>query len=145
MRVLHSTPFPSNFTWRWGHIRGGTPSVLITPPGAHGPKYLAFFHSQARPHHKGVKTYFMGAYLFSPDPPFAITHVTPEPLVPPGHMYNETELGWTYPNLDFVVFPMGLVLLDAATLALSLGVNDNRCYIVEMGLDALVNNMTRVG
>ena len=40
---------------------------------------------------------------------------------------------------------MGLVLLDAATLALSLGVNDNRCYIVEMGLDALVNNMTRVG
>jgi hypothetical protein len=144
MRFVHSTPFPANFSWAWGHLRGGSPAILVETPDSSGPKYLSFFHSQSRFHHRTVKSYFMGAYLFSSEPPFYITHIMQEPLVPRGDFYNVTELGWAFGNLDFVVFPMGLVLLDNATLALSLGVNDKRCYILEIGLLPLIRSMVRV-
>lgn len=141
MQFIHSTPFPSNFSWQWGHLRGGTPAVLVD--GVVGPRYLSVFHSSTRYHHKAVRSYFMGAYLFSSEPPFGITHITPEPLVPRnlGHFYNKTELGWAYGGLDFVVFPVGLVLLDNETLALSVGINDNRCYLLELGLRPLIQSM----
>lgn len=78
-------------TWTWGWpLRGGTPAQLIQSP--YGPKYLTFFHSSGRVLSANIQTYFAGAYLFDPSPPFAITHVTRAPIVS-NAMYNES-FGW---------------------------------------------------
>jgi hypothetical protein len=44
------------------------------------------------------------------EPPFAITHISPEPIVHPT-MVNET-LGWAYKVVDYIVFPMGFTVDD---------------------------------
>jgi hypothetical protein len=44
------------------------------------------------------------------EPPFAITHMSPEPIVHPT-MVNET-LGWAYKVVDYIVFPMGFTVDD---------------------------------
>ena len=135
---------PASFHWDWGDIRGGTPAELIETPET-GVKYLTFFHSQARAHHPAIKTYFMGAYLFEPFPPFRISHISAEPLVPSGGFYNESAFGWAYGNLDYVVFPMGLVVLDAnSTVVVSVGLNDAKCFLLELGLRALVRTMVKL-
>ena len=126
------------FPWgaQWGLPRGGTPPVLIDTP--FGPRFLCFFHSSQnslRPEpNSRVRTYFMGAYLFDPSPPFAVTHVSRVPIVP-SLAYNRTEWpaqAWTY--IDVVVFPEGAVLLDAQTVAVSMGHNDVRGMILLFNL-----------
>ena len=86
-----------------------------------------------------VRSYFMGAYLFASHTPFDITHITPEPQVPHnlGHL-NYYRAGLAYGWLDFVVLPVGLALLDDEMLALSIGINETRCYFPELGLRRLV-------
>jgi len=143
VKIAYTSPHPSSSlkNWKWGEMRGGSPAVLIDSP--HGPRLLTLFHSQARIHLKTVKTYFFGAYLFLPHPPFNITHITPEPLVPKGDFYNSSAAGWAYGNLDHVVFPMGLVALKASQDAVvaSVGLNDARCYLLELRLSALFRLM----
>ena len=50
-----------------------------------------------------VATYFMGAYLFESSPPFAITHMSTEPISSPS-FYNAS-LPWAYKTMDYIVFP----------------------------------------
>jgi hypothetical protein len=66
--------------WKYGEARGGTPSLLIDTP--YGPRYVAFFHSQCKCALPSILTYYFGAYLFNAEPPFEITHMTPEPIIP---------------------------------------------------------------
>lgn len=71
---------PKVGNWKWGMPRGGTPAILVDG------EYLAFFHSSL--FMKSVVSpnapmwhYFMGAYTFSPNPPFQITSISPYPLI----------------------------------------------------------------
>lgn len=98
----------SEINWQWGELRGGTPAIRIDEG------YLAFFHSSKvmasqQSEGKKIQHYFIGAYLFSDQPPFSITHVSAEPLKHKsfynGTMYN------TWKPLR-VVFPMGLLVED---------------------------------
>ena len=98
-----STPLEMPVLWeqKWGKIRGGTPVLLLPDKSA----YLTFFHSKAMVHAHKINTYFMGAYLFASTPPFAITHISSEPIVAPP-FYNAKYAGWSYRRCDFIVYPM---------------------------------------
>jgi hypothetical protein len=111
--------------WPWGEPRGGTQAELIDTP--YGPKYLTFFHSSGRFVMKWLQTYYMGAYLFDPTPPFAITHITPDPIIP-NEFYNQT-YGWAYKRLDYIVFPMGF-LVRGDKIYMTTGKNDRAAWVV---------------
>jgi hypothetical protein len=106
--------------FKWGIPHGGTPCVLTDTP--FGPRYLTIFHSMAKALHPAIKTYFMGAYLFEPHPPFRITHFSSEPIVPKP-FYDENVNGWAFKAIDYIVFPMGLVI-RGDYIYISLGKND---------------------
>ena len=95
----------TNFCWNFGKVRGGTPAVRI------GNHYIGFFHSSTYVHARNVKTYFIGAYMFSAEPPFRVTAMSKFPIV--GRNFS---VGWTYKGLDFDIFPMtfGAVKSDAS-------------------------------
>lgn len=125
--------------WSYGNPHGGTPSVLIKTK--YGPRYLNIFHSQGKYSINYILTYFMGAYLFEPIPPFRITHVTPNPIIP-NSFYNET-YGWAYRAIDYIVFPMGMVMRDDV-LYLSSGRNDRSGWMATMNIAGLVDYMIEV-
>lgn len=140
--VVFAYETPNEVQWDWGELRGGTPAEIISTED--GPKFISFAHSQKRVHHRAIKTYFVAAYLFEPQPPFKVTHITREPLVPQGVFYNQSATGWAWSNLDYVAFPMGMGIVDQHTLVLSLGVNDRECHAVEVNITALLADMRRV-
>lgn len=139
--------FPPTFTkvkqysfWSWGEPRGGTQTELVDT--VYGKKYLTFFHSNGKILHPAITTYFMGAYIFDSSPPFAISHVTIDPLLP-NALYNDTA-GWAYKAVDYIVYPIGYVVRND-TVYLSVGKNDNSGWIVALNLTALVVSMKPVG
>jgi predicted GH43/DUF377 family glycosyl hydrolase len=83
----------------------------------------------------------MGAYLFEATPPFRITHVTPNPIIPEPY-YNET-YGWSYRAMDYVIFPMSVVVRDDV-LYVSTGKNDRVGWMLTMNLTALIDEMIAV-
>ncbi len=94
-----------NIHWPWGVLRGGTPAILDEG------KYISFFHSSQEMetvHSDGKKMshYVMGAYRFSSEPPFAVTDISPLPIVEK-NFYNAP----AYPTWKplRVVFPMGII------------------------------------
>jgi predicted GH43/DUF377 family glycosyl hydrolase len=66
--------------WEYGTLRDSSPPLLVDG------EYLGFFHSgtylatSATQGHERWH-YFMGAYTFSPHPPFALTRISPMPIV----------------------------------------------------------------
>lgn len=84
---------PSESYWKWGPIHGGSNSLLVDTPW--GPRYLAFFHSQSKFMVSWMTTYFMGAYLFEAEPPFAVTHISDAPIIP-RDLYDEKIDGWAF-------------------------------------------------
>jgi len=95
--------------WPYGQPRGGSPAILIDTQ--YGRKYLTFFHSSTHYMAKWCTTYFFGAYLFDPVPPFKITHFSREPIIP-NPFYNISYGGWMFGNQDYVVFPMGVMVIE---------------------------------
>jgi hypothetical protein len=132
------TPERPNF-WDYGTPHGGAPSVMIQTK--YGPRYLHIFHSQGKFSISYILTYFMGAYLFETTPPFRITHVTPNPIIP-NAFYNET-FGWSYRAIDYIVFPMSIVVRDDV-LYLSSGRNDRSGWMTTMNITGLVEYMIPV-
>jgi predicted GH43/DUF377 family glycosyl hydrolase len=122
--------------WPYGELRGGTNAVRI------GDKYLTFFHSSNK-HIIQVRimTYFMGAYLFDTKPPFAITHVTPEPIIHPA-LINDT-LEWAYKGVDFVIFPMGLIV-NETHITVSIGRNDRESWMMTLHRGPFLESLKKV-
>lgn len=104
-----------NPMWKHGHIRGGTPPVLV------GDRYWSFFHSSL-PWTIDKRRYHMGAYSFEANPPFRIKSMTSLPM-----LSGSSKDPW-YPALPLVVFPGG-ALYDKETenWTVVLGVNDLDC------------------
>jgi len=130
----HKTPTP--LEWKYGHIRGGTPPVKV------GDEYVSFFHS-SMPWRQKQNRYFMGAFAFEAKPPFAVTRITPEPLLA-GSDEDLRTLGG-----PLVVFPCG-ALLDTVwrmpngvsnQFIVTLGVNDQSCAWIEIPLGELFDKM----
>jgi hypothetical protein len=141
--------------WDYGEARGGTPAKLIwTKP--YGWRYLTFFHSQRHTGIYRVLSYYMGAYLFEPTPPFQITHMTPDPIIC-NPCYNES-FGWAFRSIDYIIFPMSFLvypsddgkrkkymvkddLYKERILFLTFGRNDRSGWVMTLNLSGLIDYM----
>jgi len=130
------TPFAHpTWQWKWGLLRGGTPAMLVDG------EYLAFFHSTivtSSDASNGVPMfhYYMGAYTFSNDPPFEVTHLTPFPIIAKG-FYTELTTSSASPwEPKKVIFPGGYVVRDKH-LYLAYGKDDQEMWIATIDREKL--------
>lgn len=136
--ALSETPLE----WDWGIIRGGTPACLIDDV-----HYLAFYHSSIRMpsiHSDGkeITHYFIGAYLFSREPPFEITHISPDPIV--GHGFYHGERYKHYWKPVRAVFPCGYIM-DDEFIWMAYGRDDHELWIVKLETAALLRSLCKIG
>ncbi len=126
--------------WNWGIIRGGTPALLDEEG------YLAFFHSSIdmASSHSGGKTmthYFVGAYLFSLEPPFTLLKISPEPIV--GKDFYKGKHYKPYWKPIRCVFPCGYVT-KGMHIWMAYGRNDHECWIAKIDKAGLFKSMVVV-
>ena len=131
----HNSPIE----WDWGVLRGGTPAIEVDG------KYLAFFHSStniASCHSEGILRlhYFMGAFTFSKEPPFAIERMSPEPIT--AHGFYEGKKYKTWKPLH-VVFPGGF-LVDGPFIWLVYGRQDHEVWITKLDKQGLLDSLESV-
>lgn len=104
-------------SWNFGQIRGGTPAIKW------GNEYITFYHSSIDIRHEDTgdrkRVYYMGAYTFSPTPPFSVTKMTDIPLMKAVPYHREVER----PAISYVVFPSG-VIEEKDHFVVSYGCND---------------------
>lgn len=105
--------------WAHGEPRGGTPPVLVNG------EYWSFFHSSVDwcPH--GTRRYFMGAYSFTPEPPFKVLRFTPKAIL------MGSDFDRCAKDKPLVVFPCGAIIRNGRWLV-SLGVNDLDCAFIRI-------------
>ena len=142
--INNDIPITGPFKWDpRGQPRGGTPAIRVNET-MHGPRYVVIFHSSCKGcHYKGIASYFMGGYIFEVNPPFAITHITSEPIVP-NAFYNES-LGWAFKNVDYIVFPMGLSInVTSDNMMVAAGKNDQRGWWIEMSFSGFIKSLKPV-
>jgi len=121
--------------WDLGPLRGSTPPQLVDG------EYLAFFHSGAfiasdASYGQEMWHYFMGAYTFSKDPPFALTKFTPLPIVGEG-FYTPS---W---HIKRVIFPGGFVV-DGSSIYVAYGKDDYEMWIAELDKEALTRALVPI-
>jgi len=122
----YETPFPID--WNLGTLR------LSAPPQLVDGEYLSFFHSGtilASEASWGYDLwhYFMGAYTFSPNPPFKIVKYTPKPIIGDGF--------YTYGNyIKRVIFPGGFAVAGSS-IYLAYGKDDAEIWIATIDKEAL--------
>jgi predicted GH43/DUF377 family glycosyl hydrolase len=128
-----------NTSWDWGVIRGGTPALKIDG------HYLAFFHSSkliktVQSEGKNITHYVMGAYLFDEEPPFAITHISPEPII--GKDFYNGPAYKTWKPLR-CVFPCGYVH-DSRHIWVVYGRQDFEIWVAKIEKDSLFESLIPV-
>lgn len=128
-----------------GELRGGTPGILLE-----NGQILSFFHTQKHmksQHSLGQTTphYFMGAYLYSPDIPFEITHISPEPIVGPG-FYNGRFYTPHWHDVN-VVFPGGFIIHENDEKKYAwvvYGRQDHEVWAAKIDVDNLLESLVEV-
>jgi hypothetical protein len=127
-----SLTYATDFCWPWGEVRGGTPLVLVKG------EYLGFFHTVTKMHASYISTYVMGAYTVSSEPPFRVTSMSRDPIMPSALMRGK----WAWKRVDWVMFPMAMEY-EASTdrLYVSLGRNDREGWIAVFDLPKLKASM----
>lgn len=123
--------------WRYGHIRGGTTPVLFDG------LYWSFFHSSIDINEEPPRRrYYMGAYAFVPEPPFAPVCMTSQPIL------AGSEADLRERSAPLCVFPCGLLLegrgTERPTWLVSLGVNDCSCALLRVPHAELMLRMDSV-
>jgi hypothetical protein len=126
-----------DLNWKWGDLRGGTPALRID-----NERYLSFFHSSiplASKHSDGreIPHYFMGAYTFMAASPFAITHISPEPIV--GKDFYKGPAYKTHKPLR-VVFPGGFIM-NKRFIWVVYGRQDHELWVVKMEREGLLRSL----
>lgn len=121
--------------WNYGTMRGSSIPQLVDGD------YLSFFHSgivtsSASSEGRELWHYFMGAYLFSSEPPFYIKKISPSPIIAPEF--------YTYSSYSKrVIYPGGYVV-DGSTLYLAYGKDDSEIWIATIDLNELKKSMVEV-
>lgn len=77
----------------------------------------------------------------SRQPPFAITHMSAEPIV--SHSFINESFGWAYKSVDYIVFPMGF-LFDDNCIYVSYGKNDRDGWILKLNRSEFVRSLKPV-
>lgn len=126
--------------WDWGTMRGGTPALLLE-----NGSYLAFFHSStdlitAHSEGKKITHYVMGAYLFAKNPPFTITHISPEPIV--GKQFYNGKAYQTWKPLR-VIFPGGFIF-NNQYIWVVYGRQDHEIWVARLDKKGLMDSLVPV-
>jgi len=121
--------------WHYGEIRGGTPAIYLPDKNA----FLSFFQShkeQTSPNNwiKQWRTYYIGAMLFSSEPPFEVIAYTNKPLYLPNFYQPGQQDGIR------IIMPKGLVEQPDRYI-LSVGIDDYRSSIIEVNKRELLESM----
>jgi predicted GH43/DUF377 family glycosyl hydrolase len=129
--------------WDLGILRGGTPALFGV---SKDDEYLAFFHSSrdlATLHSNGkeILHYFMGAYTFESEPPFAIKKISPEPII--GKNFYRGETYQPYWKPISAVFPCGYIA-DGDFLWICYGRQDHETWIAKLDKKGLLNSLIPV-
>ncbi len=129
----------SDIDWEWGVLRGGTPALF------EGDEYLGFFHSSilmpsAHSQGKKIQHYFMGAYTFQAHPPFAITRISPKPIV--GKNFYHGQIHKTWKPLH-VVFPGGFISSKKYIWVLY-GRQDHETWVAKIDKKKLFQSLKKV-
>ncbi len=125
--------------WPWGEFRGGTQAFLVDE------QYLAFFHCSLtiptiQSDGKNIPHYFMGAYTFEKDPPFALKSISPEIIV--GDNFYEGDEYLTWKPLK-VVFPCGYVY-NEKNIWVAYGRQDHELWIATIDKKKLLQSLIPV-
>lgn len=121
--------------WEWGSLRGSAPPQLVDG------EYLSFFHSSAFVATKAswdmhLWHYFMGAYTFSSNPPFALTKISPKPIVGEGF--------YTLSGCNKrVIFPGGFAI-SGPFIYVAYGKDDSEIWIATLDKDALMRSLVPI-
>jgi predicted GH43/DUF377 family glycosyl hydrolase len=123
--------------WPWGPLRGGTPAIMDRD------HYLAFFHSSQRiasvqSKGKQMMHYFIGAYTFSTQPPFAITRISAAPIIGQS-FYGGTEYKPYWKPVQ-VVFPCGFIF-DKNYIWLAYGKQDHEIWVAKLDKNKLYESL----
>lgn len=126
--LTHAVPYA------WGEMRGGTqakydPSI---------DKFVSFFHTQNKKDFgSGYKIhYFIGFYAFDPEPPFAISHVLPDPIIVP-RMHNAHR-----PYIQ-IAYPGGFIDKEDV-VHVCYGKNDSSIRILTLDKARLIDGLQNV-
>ena len=126
-----------NFSqWSWGTLRGGTPALKIEN------HYLAFFHSSislksVQSNQQTMTHYFMGAYLFQDQPPFAIEKISPMPIISPDFYKGPNHKTWKPLR---VIFPCGFIY-DENFIWVSYGRQDHEAWLIKLDRKKLMKSL----
>lgn len=135
-----ATSVPSH-VWEWGELRGGTPALKLNDS-----YYLSFFHSctflsSVHSNNNCVPHYFIGAYLFSAEPPFEIKYISPEPIIGKNFYHGCKYKPYWHPVC--VVFPCGLVI-DKNEIWIVYGRQDHEIWMAKFDKCELLDSLIPV-
>jgi hypothetical protein len=136
--ILHPV-FHPKWYWKFGQLRGGTQAIKINDHS-----YLTFFHSSRHPPKTGyvLKTYVMGAYIFSSKPPFEIQAITTEPITHRSMYQGKwSDLPESYYLMDYIIFPTSFIIRNDL-IYLTYGRQDTEGWVATLSLSKLLLNMT---
>jgi len=122
----------TNFTWKYGELRGGTPALLL------GDVYMAFFHSRMSSGNLR-QTYFMGAYTFSSAPPFQILSISSEPIIAKQFYQGK----FSSSTFDYYRLSHEF-LFDRDRVYLYVGKQDKETWMVILNRSALIESLAPV-
>jgi predicted GH43/DUF377 family glycosyl hydrolase len=119
--------------WPYGIIRGGTPALSFDG------HYLGFIHSSQRDKKTKKYTYYIGAYLFSKNYPFQLTHISKKPF---SHCdFYKTER--TPLTASLVIFPGGFIF-NENKIYLCYGENDGAIKIMVIKKNELLKSLIKI-
>ena len=122
-RVVQEFKTNTPETWQWGQIRGGT------DPIPHNGLLLQFFHTLHRNNKsKEWWTYYTGALLMEPEPPFQIVRVSSFPILAGNERYFPNIKQWK----PRCFLPYGAIKNDDGSFLVSLGYNDSATATVRL-------------
>ncbi|CDZ80636.1 hypothetical protein BN1013_01153 [Candidatus Rubidus massiliensis] len=128
----------ANLNWKWGELRGGTPAVLID-----NERYFSIFHSSinmetTHSEGKNISHYFMGAYTFTKDFPFTITHISENPII--GKNFYEGLTYKPYWKPVKAIFPCGIIV-EGDNIFVTYGRDDHEMWVVKLDKHLLLKNL----
>lgn len=92
---------------------------------------------------KSILHYFMGAYTFSSEPPFAITKISPKPIVGKGFYSGIPYTSYYWKKNQRVIFPGGY-LYDDDFIWVAYGREDHEIWIVKLNREGLIQSLETV-
>jgi predicted GH43/DUF377 family glycosyl hydrolase len=92
---------------------------------------------------KTILHYFMGAYTFSSEPPFAITKISPEPIVVKGFYSGVPYTSYYWKKCQRVIFPAGYIY-DSDYVWIAYGREDHEIWIVKLYREGLMQSLVPV-